>query len=316
MYHRIADDPIDPWRLAVSADHFGGQLEVLQRTRRPVSLTTFVRGLQSGTLSENAVAVTFDDGYADNLFAGKPRLAAADVPAMVFLATGYLGRPGQFWWDELARLILCTTEAQTFQIAIRGTATHFDLGDEPPLASTASWRAPTDPGRSRRQAAYASIWRACRSLDEGQREEVLAALRQALNGQVEPPGHSRPLTNEEARLLMRDGLVEIGAHSVTHPLLSEVDDRSLYREIADSKVGCEALSETEITAFAYPYGDFNPAVRSAVAAAGFTHACSTIPGTVSSRTDVFALPRIQVLDWDGDKFERALDRASHAMEYA
>ena len=105
MYHRIADEPFDPWGNAVSPAHFKEHLEILRRTRQPLSLTEFVRGLEAGTLPNDAVALTFDDGYVDNLVGGKPHLAAAGVPATVFLATGYLGRLGEFWWDELARVV-------------------------------------------------------------------------------------------------------------------------------------------------------------------------------------------------------------------
>jgi peptidoglycan/xylan/chitin deacetylase (PgdA/CDA1 family) len=63
----------------------------LRRTRRAPPLTEFIRNLKAATLPEDAVTVTFDDGYADNLLAAKPLLAAADIPATVFLATGYLG---------------------------------------------------------------------------------------------------------------------------------------------------------------------------------------------------------------------------------
>src|SRR5262245_57297164 len=90
MYHRITDDPVDHWCLAVSPTRFEEQLHVLRRTRYPLPLTDFVRDLMAGTLPSNAVALTFDDGYADNLSAGKPRLVAADVPATVFLTIGYI----------------------------------------------------------------------------------------------------------------------------------------------------------------------------------------------------------------------------------
>src|SRR5579872_376216 len=96
LYHRIAVTPFDPWGLAVSPRHFEEHLDVLRRTRRPIPLTDFIRRFKSGTLPNNAVAVTFDDGYVDNLTEGKPRLAAADVPATIFLATGYLGQTSEF----------------------------------------------------------------------------------------------------------------------------------------------------------------------------------------------------------------------------
>src|SRR5712671_3336606 len=88
MYHRIANELTDPWGLAVTPAHFEEHLDALRRTRFPLRLSQFVRQLVAGTLPEHAVAVTFDDGYADNLLVAKPQLAAADVPATVFLATG------------------------------------------------------------------------------------------------------------------------------------------------------------------------------------------------------------------------------------
>jgi len=106
MYHRIADEPNDPWSLAVSPAHFEEHLRVLSRTRHPLALTEFIAKLRAGTLPPRAVAVTFDDGYVDNLTAGKPRLTAADVPATVFLATGFIDRREPIWWDELACLVL------------------------------------------------------------------------------------------------------------------------------------------------------------------------------------------------------------------
>ena len=104
MYHRVAADPIDPWALAVMPSHFAEQVEVLRSTRLPLPLEEFVRRLEADKLPDNAVAVTFDDGYLDNLTNAKPLLSAAGVPATVFIATSYLGE--QFWWDELARLLL------------------------------------------------------------------------------------------------------------------------------------------------------------------------------------------------------------------
>ena len=95
-----------PGALAVSPSHFEEQLHVLRRVRYPVPLTDFVRRLVAGTLPAHAVALTFDDGYADNFLAGKPRLEATDVPATIFLASGYIDCPAQFWWDELAQLVL------------------------------------------------------------------------------------------------------------------------------------------------------------------------------------------------------------------
>src|SRR5215470_438384 len=87
MYHRVAEIRFDPWGLAVAPAAFEEQLEVLCRTREPLPMSEFVGRLARGTLSDRAVALTFDDGYADNLLAAKPILAKYGVPATVFLTT-------------------------------------------------------------------------------------------------------------------------------------------------------------------------------------------------------------------------------------
>ena len=121
MYHRIAHAAVDPWELAVDPDRFEQHLDVLRRTRTPMSLEEFIRRLDAGSLPADAVVVTFDDGYADNLFNAKPRLISADIPATVFLSTGYLGRPGEYWWDELARLTLLESCPDAITCTIGGS---------------------------------------------------------------------------------------------------------------------------------------------------------------------------------------------------
>lgn len=305
MYHSVADEPVDPWGLAVSPAHLEEQLEVVRRTRHPLPLTDFVRGLTAGSLPAHAVALTFDDGYTDNLLAGKPRLAAADVPATVFLATGYLGQPGEFWWDELARLVLLERGPQSLDVAVRGGAMHFEFGTDPPARGNDAWRAWSAP-QTRRQKAYLAIWRVLRPLGDEERQGVMAQLRSSFSDSDPHHARGRAMTREEARALVTGGLVTIGAHTITHPQLTSLAAGARRREIFDSKAACEALIGAPVPGFAYPYGDHDDEVRSAVVGAGFIYACSTRHGPIIPRSDVLALPRVHVLDWDGDAFERAL----------
>ena len=102
MYHRIAVPKVDPWGLTVSPERFAEQVQALRARRTILSTDAFVARLRSGDLPHDAVALTFDDGYLDNLRQAKPILEAAGVPATVFLATGRIGTGEEFWWDELA----------------------------------------------------------------------------------------------------------------------------------------------------------------------------------------------------------------------
>lgn len=310
MYHRIADDPVDHWRLAVSLAHFEQQLDIVRRTRHPLSLEDFVDGLTAGSLPPNAVAVTFDDGYVDNLVAGKPRLAAADVPATVFLTTGFVDRPGGFWWDELARLVLLENGPRSFELVVRGESMHFEIGTEPPMQGDGTYSVPL----TRRGAAIASIREAIRRVGEEERELVMAQLRSIFAGSNFCVGADRVMTSDEVQALVADGLVTIGAHTVTHPTLAGLDAATCHREIVESKLACEALTGAPVKSFAYPYGDFDTQARAAVRTAGFAFACSVQHGPAFATSDVFALPRIYAGNWDGDVFGRALRSASAVNE--
>src|SRR6516165_2586329 len=72
MYHRIADEPVDPWWLSVSPTYFEEHLRVIRRSRHVLPLWKFIKDTRAGTLRPDAVALTFDDGYVDNLTFGKP----------------------------------------------------------------------------------------------------------------------------------------------------------------------------------------------------------------------------------------------------
>lgn len=104
LYHRVAELESDPLELAVTPRHFDEQLAVLRDTCTPVALADVPRLLRARKLPKRPVALTFDDGYRDNLLAAKPLLERHGVPATVFVASGYVGADREFWWDELDRL--------------------------------------------------------------------------------------------------------------------------------------------------------------------------------------------------------------------
>src|ERR1700694_4545037 len=106
LYHRVTELAVDPHRLAVSPAHFQEHLDVIRRVGVPCSLRDLTERMRHGRSIRRAVVVTFDDGYADNLENGVPLLERYDVPATVFAASGQVGRPREFAWDELSRSLL------------------------------------------------------------------------------------------------------------------------------------------------------------------------------------------------------------------
>ena len=106
LYHRVIVTSSDPWGLNVSPRHFAEHLEVLRAQWQPIPLNDLVRNMSHGLLSDLQVAVTFDDGYADNLYEVVPALERFDVQATFFVTSGRSSPNREFWWDQLGRVLL------------------------------------------------------------------------------------------------------------------------------------------------------------------------------------------------------------------
>jgi peptidoglycan/xylan/chitin deacetylase (PgdA/CDA1 family) len=128
MYHRIGDPGCDPWRLAVRPKRFAEHLDVLRRNAQPFGLRRLAKELGEGTLKPGTIAVTFDDGYANNLYEAKPLLERHEVPATVFVTSGMVGRNREFWWDELEAILLAPRKLpQALHLEIEGQTHEWSL---------------------------------------------------------------------------------------------------------------------------------------------------------------------------------------------
>ena len=314
LYHRVAVVPTDPWTLCVRPRHFAEQLEVLRERCRPMSFEDADAALARGELPPKAVVVTFDDGYADNLHNAKPLLERYGIPATFFLATEYIGQDREFWWDELQRLLLQPdTLPNTLRLCVGGNLYAWNLGHvaqcgEDSGEGQRGWRAWEDPP-SVRHAAYHAIWQLLHRMPADRRRAVLEELAVWAGAQPHGrPGH-RALSLNEVSTLAHGGLVEIGAHGVSHSALSALPIARQWDEVARSKARLEEVIGRPVTSFAYPFGrrrDYTAETVVLVRAAGYTRACSNFVGTIGRQTDRFQLPRLHVEDWDGNQFAAQL----------
>jgi peptidoglycan/xylan/chitin deacetylase (PgdA/CDA1 family) len=269
-YHRIAIDPGDPYGNCVTPGAFRSQLETLARVAEPVPLEALVS--QSGG-GPARVTLAFDDGYVDFAEQALPLLREFGVPATLFVVSEALGDPA-FWWDRLS-----------WALAHRcGERRFWELHDE-----------------------LASLEPAERAVRLDSLEEK-AGNGSARSGETYGPGAARPMNTSELLAVADDPLVEIGAHSRTHPSLAALPADRLAEEIAGSRSDLEALLERPVTSFAYPHGSHSRAVRQVVREAGFDVACASMEGAVRQGEPPFALPRHWVPDLAGAEFEAWLRR--------
>lgn len=314
LYHRVAEPPTDPWSLAVAPRHFAEQLELIRRHFRPMSLRGLTAALAAGRLPRRSVAVTFDDGYADNLLVARPLLERYDVPATVFVPSGAPAPGRELWWDELDRLLLQPGELpRRLELVISdrpqcwelGASAHYTAED---AARHQGWRAAHVPPGPRQQL-YRELWALLHPLPSAKRDWVMDELRQWAGASPAGRESHRAMMPDELVALARGHLVEIGAHSVTHPSLGALSPDEQWAEIVGGKEALEGLLGKPICSFAYPYGkvhDFSPTTKMLVREAGFRLACTNMGGVVDRSGDLYALPRRYVHCWGGDELERRL----------
>jgi peptidoglycan/xylan/chitin deacetylase (PgdA/CDA1 family) len=292
LYHRVAREAHDPWGQCVAPDRFAEHMALLAEAAEVVPLARLPDAIGRRRPSRPLVAITFDDGYVDNLVAARPILERHGLPATVFLVSGWLGRTRPFWWDELTRLVF---EPPSLPAALALT-----IGRE-----AFRWQ----NAEGSRRALHDALWQHLWTLPDPIQQEALERLA-AWTGVPRPDAdEARPLTPDEALQLGEGGLITIGAHTVTHPPLDRLPSAARPAEIGGSKVALERLFGRPVEGFSFPHGARDAEANRLVRAAGFRRAYDSTARVALAGDDRLALPRLVVGDWDRRTFaRRALGR--------
>jgi peptidoglycan/xylan/chitin deacetylase (PgdA/CDA1 family) len=286
IYHRVLPASQAPHGGGVTAEEFDSQMRVLRAHFTPLPLVEAVERLGKRSLPPRAACVTFDDGYADNATVALPILQRHGIPATFFVATGYLD--GAMMWND------------TVIEAVRALpATELDLE---------RWGL----GRLRltdgelRKAAIVRILGALKYLPPDLREARARELAERAG--AKPSGHLM-MRAEHVRELRSAGM-EVGAHSVSHPILTRVSPDVARYEIVESGRRLAELVREPVRLFAYPNGkpgeDYGPEHVKMVREAGYAAAASTAWGVATADTDRLQLPRFTPWDRHPVKFSLRL----------
>lgn len=273
IYHRVLAEPDPLFPDQFDARRFDRQLGLLKRFFSVLPLLEAVRRLREGCLPPRAACVTFDDGYADNAEVALPLLQRHGLTACFFIATGYLDG-GRMWNDSVIE-------------AVRHAP-----GDTLDLSAYGLGRVPIGSPELRREAISRLLAR-FKYLPFEQRQTLAAQLRGG--------GAPSPLMMRAAQVgaLHRAGM-EIGAHTVSHPILATLSDRAACADIANGKQRLESLTGAPVRLFAYPNGvpgqDYGARHVEIVRTLGFEAAVTTNWGVARQGTDLFQLPRFT--PWD------------------
>ncbi len=288
LYHRVETIPHDPWQLAVAPDRFARQIALLQRHRNVVPMSWLASEIAAGRRPRRAAAITFDDGYSDFVRNAVPVLDAAGCPATMFVTTGPVEAGTGYWWDLLSRIILESPALpERIVIDIEGTRHEFDGAGQ---------------DRAHRDALLSQLHAQLRAIDAARRDEILRDLAEATGTDYASPARDRAMSPGDVASLAESGLIEIGAHTVTHPTMTMLPATEQEREVSESRQWCEDWTGRPIAGFAYPFGDVDDGARASVRASGLSYACTTFPHVVFRGASPFAIPRLFVGNWDEAEF--------------
>jgi peptidoglycan/xylan/chitin deacetylase (PgdA/CDA1 family) len=275
-YHRVLDryDPMIDWGLDRAG--FDAQLRVLAANFNVLRLDEALERLAKASLPPRAVALTFDDGYADNFTNALPILQRHGLSATFFVATAFLNG-GRMWNDTLIEALR------------RAAGPRLDLS---PIGLT-------ELDVATAEARRASCTRVIDHLKHRPLEERQQAVDCVAATAAQPLPNDLMMTDAQVRGL-HDAGMHIGAHTASHPVLASVDALTAQREIADGRDYLRTLLHEPVDIFAYPNGrpvqDYSRQHVDLVKQLGFKSAMSTAWGYTDARSDLWQTPRIA--PWD------------------
>ena len=280
IFHRVLAEPDLMFPDVPDVRRFDQILRWLGSWLNVMPLDAASRALASGSLPDRAAAITFDDGYADNFINAMPRLRAHGMSATFFIVTGALDG-GRMWNDTIIEAMRrCrNVELDLREIELGG----YSLGS--PEARRAASEAVIDQLKYRDVSA-----------------RLAAAERVAQLAKV-VPRTDLMMTVEQVKSMRHAGM-QIGAHTVSHPILARLSRDNARQEMANSKIFLEKVLGEKVGLFAYPNGkpgeDFHDQHAALAREIGFDAAVTTAPSAARVGCDIMQLPRFT--PWDRSRF--------------
>jgi peptidoglycan/xylan/chitin deacetylase (PgdA/CDA1 family) len=273
IFHRVRAQPDALFPEELTAEGFAAVCGWLSRWFNVLPLDEAVERLRDGRLPARAAALSFDDGYADNHDVALPVLRRAGLPCTFFVSSGFID--GGRMWNDTVIEALRHTRAATLA-----------LDDVLPGVGTL----PCSTAGERRAAAEQVIGHVKYLEPDERLARVESVARRA---EVELPTDLM-LTSAQLRALRKAGM-QIGAHTVSHPILARLPAEQARHEIVEGRRHLEDVLGEAVSLFAYPNGkpdtDYQAETVALVREAGFRAAFSTAWGVARAGADLMQLPR-------------------------
>lgn len=274
IYHRIAPERDIGFLKPLHPEIFEKQIEYLKQNYNIISLPELQDLVKNKCIpKEKTVIITIDDGYKDNYLYAYPIFKKHNVPATIFLSAGNIEHNEPFWCDEISALIHLTSKKE---LKLKGFQNYNLIHS---------------------QEKYFCISNLIEKIKRYSLDERIKAINNLIDAtDIDIPDELNHLVlswNDIKK--MNDNVINFGAHTVTHTILTNLKSEDAMCEISGSKEIIEDHLGNNIDTFSYPngtYDDFNCSVASLVQKAGFTCAVTTIPSLVTSKSNLFTLGRV------------------------
>lgn len=272
LYHRVSTVK-DDWSLeTLSPQSFERQIKYFRENYEMLSLEELAPYVhERKSLPKKAVVITFDDGYRDNYLYAFPILRKYRAPATIFLATGHIGTAKLFWWDKVRYAVQHTTPER------------LELGKFGSYS--------LESALDRRHAGFAITEKLMNLPDERKNSLIEKLINVAGVDIPDRLGRELILSWNEVVQMSRDG-IDLGAHSVTHPILTNIPLERARWEIVQSKNDIETRLGKPVSFFSYPNSIFNPEIVKLVEQSGFAGGITDNPVWITHRDNPYKLGRI------------------------
>ncbi|MDX9763246.1 MAG: polysaccharide deacetylase family protein [Desulfomonilia bacterium] len=285
MYHRIVrsreqyKNLIQPG-MFVAEETFEKHIAFLKKKFSIITLDEMVRRIDRGQSVNRCCSITFDDGWKDTYEAAFPILKKYQVPASIFLATGYIGTDKWFWPEELNRCLRMLFDMRS---------NHLETGN---ILKQLNIDLHENKGKNRTELINDVIERV-KGYHPDQRELLMKRLR----GIFPDSSRERLLMNwDEVSQMHESGLASFGAHTVNHVYLDQMEAEAIRYEICLSKQMIENHLGVPATLFAYPNGNYTASNIAMLEQNNILGAVTTRRGYVDKNTPLLEMPRIAMHD--------------------
>lgn len=284
-YHRVLPPDSDSFSdsgIKVTPGTFAANVRFLRRHFSPLSADEFVTCMRRGAFPRGACLVTFDDGWFDNELYALPILREANVPAVFFVATGYIGTKDVFWQERMTRQLYILSRHPG-----AGAKVLAELGiEDSRLADDATAR-----------VAIRSCVTRLKSLESRDVDRIGSAVTEACRQaglNVSNLGDDRFMDWDSAVRIASSALVTVGSHAHSHTPLTRLGPEKATEDLRRSLTELRLRGIAAPPMCAYPNGDFDGNVIDSLTRASLEIGFTTEHGFVEAKSDRGRLPRVNL----------------------